>query len=290
MGELREGKSNPEIAQRLGISRDGVKYHVSEILGKLGVSDRHEAATWQPTPVPWWRTALSGFLAWPFDNLWWGAAAKVTAMAAVVATAVTLYPIPEGFDLFVSDNLSGSDVFLVTAEDMERLVSSSANDGGATWSPDCSRIAFASNRVTPSGGSKPGYRNIWVMDADGTNVTQLTDNPHPSGHPFWSPDGTRLTFTRGVVDKERGRIRSLNIYLVNADGGGEIRLTDGPGYKTGAQWSPDGKRMVLDVDLEGSTGAVSDPDANWEIYVMNSDGTGMSPHFPDQPRGCVVIR
>jgi len=43
---LRRGYSNDEIAQRLGISRDGAKFHVSEILGKLAVSSRGEAARW----------------------------------------------------------------------------------------------------------------------------------------------------------------------------------------------------------------------------------------------------
>ena len=43
---LREGLSNEQIALRLGISLDGVKFHVSEILGKLGVANRNEAARW----------------------------------------------------------------------------------------------------------------------------------------------------------------------------------------------------------------------------------------------------
>jgi len=43
---IREGMSNEQIALRLGISTDGVKFHVSEILGKLGVSNRNEAARW----------------------------------------------------------------------------------------------------------------------------------------------------------------------------------------------------------------------------------------------------
>ena len=45
---VREGLSNEEIARELGISPDGVKFHVSEILGRLGVSSRHEAARWRP--------------------------------------------------------------------------------------------------------------------------------------------------------------------------------------------------------------------------------------------------
>src|SRR5918994_2786382 len=50
---LRDGLTNAEIAVRLGISPDGVKYHVSEILSKLGVSSRKEAAAWQPRRRPW---------------------------------------------------------------------------------------------------------------------------------------------------------------------------------------------------------------------------------------------
>src|SRR4029079_8804075 len=52
---LREGLSNEQIALRLGISLDGVKFHVSEILGKLGVTSRNEAAQWdgeQRQPAP----------------------------------------------------------------------------------------------------------------------------------------------------------------------------------------------------------------------------------------------
>ena len=45
---IRESLSNEEIAERLGISIDGVKYHVSEILSKLGVPNRREAARWRP--------------------------------------------------------------------------------------------------------------------------------------------------------------------------------------------------------------------------------------------------
>ena len=56
---LRDRLANPEIAERLGITRDAVKYHVSEILSKLGVSSREEAALWHPSERPWWAAAVA---------------------------------------------------------------------------------------------------------------------------------------------------------------------------------------------------------------------------------------
>ena len=60
---VREGLTNEQIAERLGISRDGAKYHVSEILGKLSVSDRIEAAAWYSRNRP--AVARFAAFAWP---------------------------------------------------------------------------------------------------------------------------------------------------------------------------------------------------------------------------------
>ncbi len=66
LGHVREGRSNEEIAERLGISIDGVKYHVSEILGKLALDNRHDAARWAEgqSPRPWPAGALAPLLFW----------------------------------------------------------------------------------------------------------------------------------------------------------------------------------------------------------------------------------
>ena len=60
---LRLGLTDAEIAQRLGISAGGASYHVSEIIGKLGVRNRYEAAAWPERP-PWWATCLGSESAW----------------------------------------------------------------------------------------------------------------------------------------------------------------------------------------------------------------------------------
>jgi DNA-binding CsgD family transcriptional regulator len=88
---LRRGLTNEQIAERLGISRDGAKFHVSQILSRLGVTTRHEAALWDAaTHRPWWKKAMAAL---PFPgSLKLGA--KI-AGGAVVASAVA------GIALFV---------------------------------------------------------------------------------------------------------------------------------------------------------------------------------------------
>src|SRR5438132_12087355 len=75
---LRDKLANPQIAERLGITRDAVKYHVSEIFSKVGVGTREEAAAWRPRERRGWHWKL----------LWIGGAVGAsTATAAVVLVA-----------------------------------------------------------------------------------------------------------------------------------------------------------------------------------------------------------
>ena len=162
MEGLRQGKSNPEIAQGMGISRAGARYHVSEILGKLGLASRYQAAAWVPTRVPWWQAAALSFLAWPFKNMLWGSGAKVAAAAAMAATVVA-FAVPEGFGVFVTDPEIGpvpdfSNFSYVTASGRVRLTDNPARDAGGAWSPDCSRIAFTSNREGSVGSTTTSIR------------------------------------------------------------------------------------------------------------------------------------
>lgn len=124
------------------------------------------------------------------------------------------------------------------------------------WSPDGKRIAYASNR--------DGDFEIYVMNANGSAVSQLTDNDTQDDLPSWSPDGRRLTF---VSDRDG----NAEVYVMNADGSRQVNLTnhlasDSPSSHA---WSPDGSRILFISDRNsGGSGATA-------LYVMTSDGSGV---------------
>ena len=124
------------------------------------------------------------------------------------------------------------------------------DDIDPTWSPDGSRIAFASSRN--------GQRQLYVMDADGSKIRQVTDLNDMGGRSTWSPDGTQLAFYRGPAGDH-------NIYIINIDGTGLVQLTNG-GDNLGPSWSPDGNWIAF----------TSFHDGNNEIYIIRPDGTGLT--------------
>jgi len=102
---------------------------------------------------------------------------------------------------------------------------------------------------------------IMVMNSDGTDIRNISNNPADDLDPTWSPDGKQIAFV-----SDRGNSSSLvtQIYIMNADGTGVFQLTRGLGSSRYPAWSPDGKQIAFAYEFT----------TQGEIYLMNVDGTG----------------
>jgi Tol biopolymer transport system component len=168
----------------------------------------------------------------------------------------------DGTHISFSSNRSGSDAVHVMNIDGSGVTPALAAPGNnvdtkTSFSPDGTRIAFQSKR----GGD--GNWEIWVMNADGSNLHAITNDPGAalwSAEPDWSPDGTKIAFTSTRVGTDR------EIWVMNADGSAPQQLTNNAVEDGLPAWSPDGKRIAYN----------SNQDGNNEIWVINADGSGQT--------------
>ena len=144
----------------------------------------------------------------------------------------------------------------------QNLTNDPHDDRSPSWSPDGKHIVFSANRDWDN----PQSIDIYVMDADGNNLQRLTNNPNEDQDPSWSPDGERIVFSasrKGHVEDKFGI--TDEIYVMDADGGNQQRLTDNRNNDWSPSWSPDGKRIAFMSDRKGDA-------VNFDIYVMDADG------------------
>jgi dipeptidyl aminopeptidase/acylaminoacyl peptidase len=202
-----------------------------------------------------WRRAAA--LRWP-RSPWWViptvviGAAFLLVLVAGTGPAQAAFPGQNGKIAFSTlSDFEDLDVFVINP-DGSGLVSltggSWAADSQPAFSPDGSRIAFTSDRT--------GNADIFVMNADGSDVTQVTSNPAPDADPAFSADGSRIAFTS---DRDGNR----DLYVIGVNGSGETRMTSSPANEEDPAFSADGSRLAF----------VSDRDGNREIYLAAADGS-----------------
>jgi TolB protein len=118
-------------------------------------------------------------------------------------------------------------------------------------------IAFQSTRN--------GRADIYVAKADGTEQRQLTTNPVADSGPVWSPDGTKIAFTRS--DDSIPTQKLSDVYVVDVASGVETAISTSDAIDENPAWSPDSTRLVYE----------SESDGNRDLIVANADGSGSHP-------------
>ena len=168
--------------------------------------------------------------------------------------------------VFVSKRDGNPEIYLmdINGKNQRNLTNNRHEDWHPSWAPDGKRIAFISDRDGHP-DRVPGWftSEIYVMDADGGNQQNLTNNPADDRYPSWSPNGKQIAF---VSDRDG----NSEIYVMDADGRNLQRLTENPNEDGYPSWSPDGERIVFTSQREGHVEdkfGITD-----EIYVMDTDG------------------
>jgi Tol biopolymer transport system component len=157
----------------------------------------------------------------------------------------------------------GDCIFLMNPDGSRKqdLRTSSFAAEGAIWSPDGSKIAYGAH-------AGDGNWAVWLMNADGSDQRQLTHprllEPAGTGGDYptnFSPDGKEILVSSG-------QHQTREIYAISLDGSGRRRLTNWLGTDAPNAWLPDGR--IVFGHYNGDA-----PRPRW--YVMNSDGTRISP-------------
>lgn len=105
----------------------------------------------------------------------------------------------------------------------QQLTTNPDDDFFPRWSPDGSQIAFSSRRN--------GDRDIYIMDANGDNVTRITTTPGNDSNPIWAMDGQYIIFSRRPET-------DWDLFMISIDGSAMWQLTDTPGQDRFGDWKP----------------------------------------------------
>jgi Tol biopolymer transport system component/streptogramin lyase len=281
---------------------------------ELGVGD------FEPPPAGWDRLLRRASRRRTLRRVTAGVVASLVAIAGIGLVLVTFRgaerpqptaTVENGLIAYAVEVESGADIYTIRPDGMGRtkLTDNKRWDQDSSWSPDGTRIAFTTFRPALE-GNPPA---IYLIDADGTNPQLLVENGFG---PSWSSNGQQIAFSRDIDG-------NADVHVISTDGSGLVRLTDdsardvsptwspdaaqiafvrdsngsgfGPLYAMNAdgtdvrelltdpmtgdpRWSPDGDRIVFEAPRG------NDPDGPTDIFLINTDGTGLTRLTDDEAR------
>lgn len=169
----------------------------------------------------------------------------------------------QGRLIFHSDRSGNDEIYLREANGKAiNLTNHASGDRLGNASPDGKRLVFNSDRDHEA-------PELYVMNIDGSSVKRLTNNANYEDAASWSPDGKRIIFSRDIkpeTETDPGIPSNGEIFVMDADGKNEKRLTDRPGFDGGPQFSPDGKKIAFYGRGDGNF---------LDLFLMNADGSGL---------------
>jgi hypothetical protein len=196
-----------------------------------------------------------------FDSDIWSMNPDGTDQVKLTTSGVNRNPAwsPDGTKIAFAKDYA---IYTMSSDGKKRTNLNAPQSDQPSWSPDGTKIAFMSYR--------DGQDDIYVMNADGTGQSKLTNDTGVNFDPDWSPDGTKIAFG-SYRDQPPSQPRKAQIYTIDPSGGNLTPLTsalDNVSFYYQLDWSPDATKIVFTNTIYDQGEPIG-----YDVVVMNADGS-----------------
>ncbi len=214
--------------QRIAFSRGGLWVMDADGSNQTQLTDSGTDPAWNPdgTKIAFFDATELGDAIYVLDLM----TNEVSFLFDGGGTAVEPGPAwsADGTKITYSDfsDAGNGELFVVNSDGTEPLqltFNGSGADGGSSWSPDSTKIAYRTCRISPC--------EIFAIEPDGSNDTNLTNSNNKEEELSWSPDGTRIVYSASAG-------LDIQLWMMNADGSNQTPFTQGPSAARDPDWQP----------------------------------------------------
>lgn len=155
---------------------------------------------------------------------------------------------------YYSDEAGYTDVYIINFDGTEKtqIVKNNAENSGAIWSADNRGLIYVSN--------EEGNFDIYSIGIDGNKKTKLTNDEYFEETLSLSPDGSKVLYSAGQIDNTVFEVFVLDLNTLKTS-----QVTNNMSYGRMPLWAEEGNKIIFSSDMKGYS----------EIYIMNSDGSGI---------------